>query len=492
MKKYSKYIAGIMVVFLLGCSKEFLETPPLTTTTDVTFPETEDDALLVTNAAYNMLRDWRYPGGFPLADIMSDDQGKGSEDGANPDLQLFEVFGYSAGHGYIGAWYQTLYKAIRRANIVIERVPPIDMDEDLKMRYVAEARFIRALTYFTMVRLWGDLPMVTEVVPERILPRTPVADFYEEVIIPDLEYGIDVLPEKSDYPSADLGRVTKGACKALLARVYLTLHDYTNAEKYALEVINSGQYILDPDYSRVFSLAGQFGPGSIFEIGALPDGYAQGGNQYGNTQGVRGVPNWGWGFGRPSWDLLNHWEEDDPRKDQSVIFLGEIFWNDTIFGSSLTSDTTYQDGEIIEIECYNQKVLTEDATGPLDAFGHNRRIIRYADVLLMAAEAMNENGKPGEALSFLNMVRERARGGNPNILPDITTTDQNELRNLIWFERRSELAMEQERWFDLKRQGRMAEKLEPLGFIAGKHELLPIPQQEIDLSEGALTQNPNW
>jgi hypothetical protein len=110
----------------------------------------------------------------------------------------------------------------------------------------------------------------------------------------------------------------------------------------------------------------------------------------------------------------------------------------------------------------------------------------------MAAEALNENGNPGEALTYLNMVRERARGGNNDILPDITVTDKDELRQLIWYERRSELAMEQERWFDLKRQGRMAEVLGPLGFVPGKNELLPIPQQEIDLSEGALTQNPNW
>jgi hypothetical protein len=290
-----------------------------------------------------------------------------------------------------------------------------------------------------------------------------------------------------------MGRVTRGAAKALLARVYLHLHDYENAENYAEEVILSGQYSLDPDWARVFSLEGQWGPGSIFELGALPDGRSQGGNQYGNTQGVRGRPNWGWGFGRPSWDYINDFEADDPRMDASVIFLGEVLSGVLIEGSDLTSDTTYDDSDhIIEVECYNQKVYVENATDPRDNWGHNRRIIRYADVLLIAAEASNENGDQQKALGYLNMVRERARGGNIAILPDRTEPDPDALRLLIWEERRHELAFENIRYFDLMRQGRMDEVLGPLGFTAGKNELLPIPQQEIDLSEGKLIQNPNW
>jgi hypothetical protein len=147
---------------------------------------------------------------------------------------------------------------------------------------------------------------------------------------------------------------------------------------------------------------------------------------------------------------------------------------------------------VTEIECYNQKVYVENATDTRDNWGHNRRIIRYADILLIAAEAHNENGDPGQALEYLNMVRTRARGDNESILPDRTETDRDTLRQLIWDERRHELAFEQIRYFDLIRQGRMEEVLGPLGFTPGKNELLPIPQQEIDLSEGKMTQNPNW
>lgn len=487
----------VLFLFLLSifssCSEDFLENPPLTTITDETFPISESDALLVTNAAYSNLRNWWIMGGYPLAGIMSDDQTKGSEDGSNPDLQNFEEFSFTPSHGYILAWFQALYQSVYHANIVIEKIPPIEMDDDLKSRYIAEARFLRAYTYFTLVRLWGDLPKVTTVNPELYLERSPASEIYEDIIIPDLEHAAGILPEKSEYDSEDMGRITRGAAKALLARVYLTLGDYENTEKYALEVITSGQYSLDPDWSNVFSKAGEFGTGSIFELGALPEGRSLGGNQYGNTQGVRGTPNWGWGFGRPSWDYINSFEDGDPRLDGSVIFLGETIAGTLIEGNNNTSDTTYNsEGEIIEIECYNQKVSVEDADGTEDNYGHNRRLIRLADVKLMAAEALNENDKPGLALVHLNDVRERARGGDETILPDIEETDKDLLREIIWKERRAELAFENIRYYDLKRQGRMTEILGDLGFTEDLNELLPVPQQEIDLSGNTWIQNPNW
>jgi hypothetical protein len=131
-------------------------------------------------------------------------------------------------------------------------------------------------------------------------------------------------------------------------------------------------------------------------------------------------------------------------------------------------------------------------TNTITQWGHHRRLIRYADVLLLAAECLNENGNPGLALVYLNQVRERARQGNNSILPDITTTDPALLSDIIMEERRHELAMEGHRFWDLVRTGRAAQVLGPLGFVPGKHELLPIPQNEIDISQGTLIQNPNW
>ena len=145
----------------------------------------------------------------------------------------------------------------------------------------------------------------------------------------------------------------------------------------------------------------------------------------------------------------------------------------------------------VEIECYNQKAWFP-GTDSKTSFGHNRRIVRYADVILMHAEALNENGKTTEALPFLNSIRARARGNNSNILPDITTTNQAEVREAILAERKYELALEGLRFWDLVRTNNAEEVLGPLGFIRGKNELFPIPQSEIDISQGRITQNPMY
>jgi hypothetical protein len=148
-------------------------------------------------------------------------------------------------------------------------------------------------------------------------------------------------------------------------------------------------------------------------------------------------------------------------------------------------------GNIIRIESYNQKVwIAGTSTGT--QHGHNRRLMRYADVLLIAAEALNEIDNPADALIYLNMVRERARQGAIGILPDITEMNKDLLRDIILHERRVELALEVHRFWDLVRTGKAPEVLGPMGFVEGKHELLPIPQNEIDISQGTLQQNPNW
>lgn len=492
MKKLNQYITILFLFTIaMSCSEDFIDRGLLGDVEASNFMQTENDAILATNACYNALRDWRFHGGFPILGIMSDNMLKGSNPTDGIQILVFDNFTYTPNENPVSSFYNTWYLAIIRTNLVIDRAGDIEMDEALKARLIAEAKFIRALSYFRMVRLYGGVSIVTTPFPERLIPRSSADDVYA-LIIQDLEEAIANLPERSDYPSEDLGRATKGAAKALLAKVYLFRKDYTNAESYAMEIINSGQYSLDPDYGHVFSKDGEFGTGSIFEIAARPYGFQEGGHQYGNTQGVRGTPNKGWGFGRPSWDLLNSYEEGDPRKDASVIFLGEELDGISIIGDSATPDTSYNnDGSVKEIECYNQKVWVAGSSAQ-DSWDHNVRLIRYADILLIAAEAMNENGKSGDALTYLNMIRERARAGNSSILPDITETNKDNLRSLILKERRIELALEQHRFFDLVRTGKAVDVLSPLGFQEGKHELFPIPQAEIDISQGVLTQNPGW
>ncbi|MEZ4884670.1 MAG: RagB/SusD family nutrient uptake outer membrane protein [Chitinophagales bacterium] len=494
MKKITIYLfIFLAAISNYQCSEDFLDKGLLSEVEETDFMTSESDAILATNAAYNVLRDWRYHGGYPILDIMSDDARKGSNPTDAIQIQAFENFSYTPSEGAVTNWFTTLYLAAKRCNLVVERAPDIDMDETLKNRLIGEARFIRALTYFNLVRLYGGVPIITTINPERKVARNTAEEVYN-LIKEDLLFAAENLPEKSQYDSEDMGRSTRGAAKALLTKVYLYQKDFVNAEKYAIEVINSGQYSLEPNFERVFSKDGEFGSGSIFEIGARPEDFQNGGHQYGNTQGFRSNPNRGWGFNRPSWNLITFFEEGDPRLDATIIYIGETLDGITMGNDSATPDTTYADTaktKILEIECYNQKVWIP-GTGPLESWDHNVRVLRLADVMLMAAEAMNENGKTAEALTYVNKIRERARGGNNNILPDITSTSQSDVRDAILHERRAEMAMEQNRFFDLVRTGRAAEILGPLGFVAGKHDLFPIPQSEIDLSEGLLTQNPNW
>ena len=259
-----------------------------------------------------------------------------------------------------------------------------------------------------------------------------------------------------------------------------------------MEVVTSVQYSLEPNFADATGVSGNLGVESIFEVGARPnDGFENGGAQYANTQGIRGSPNRGWGFNRPSPDLITSFEANDPRKDATVIFLGEVLDGVLTIGDFTCPDTTKVNNVIVEVECYNQKVWTPGNSVP-SQWGHHRRLIRYADVLLMAAEALNENNKPAEALTRLNEVRARARAGAPiGTLPDITETNKGPLRDIILNERRHELAMEGHRFWDLVRTGKAATVLGPLGYT-DKYKLLPVPQSQIDLSKGRLTQNAGW
>lgn len=483
-------------LLLLNTScEDFLDKEPLGDLTTEAYFESQEDAVLSTNAIYNAYRTWFVTGGFPIADIMSDDMTKGSspQDGAN----LIEVdsFTFTPNYGAFSNIWAALFVGVRRANIVIEEIPAIEMDEALKTRLLAEAHFLRASFYFELARAYGDLPKILTASPERQMPRSPVDEIYNEIIIPDLQFAADNLPLKSGYDSGDLGRATQGAAQGLLSKVYLYRGDFTNAQALAEAVIGSGEYSLPANFSDEYTPTTVQGPGSVFEITAIQETFANGGNQYGQTQGVRGqvaigsdTVSKGWGFGRPTVDFINFYPEGDPRMDASVIFLGDTIFGEIVLGDGGTPDTTFTaSGEIDQLETYNQKVFMPGIDQA--QFGYNRKLLRYADVLLIAAEAANENGNAAQALQYLNMVHMRAM---PDPTAQITTTDQTALRQLIYNERRAELAFENERFYDLVRTGQAPTVLGPLGFVEGKHELFPVPQSEIDITEGAISQNPGY
>lgn len=485
------HIVWLFLFIPLAC-EDFLEKPPQGELTQASFPTSAEDALLATNAVYNTMRDPNFNWGlFPLFDIMSDDANKGS----NPDDQAatispFDRFQHVKTETAILRWWNTLYKAVRRANVVIEKVPTIAMDETLRNRYVAEAKFLRAMFYFDMVRAWGGVPLLLTV-DTKELPRSSKDEVYA-LIEQDLLYAIANLPRKSQYGATDIGRASKGAAQALLAKVYLFQGKWADAAAKAQDVINSTDYNLEPDFDNANSVLGEQGIESVFEVSSMGnEGIEYGGNQYANVQAVRGTPNRGWGFNRPTLNLRNSFEPGDPRLESTVIFLGETLDGVKILGDGPTPDESVDSHGQIEIECYNQKVWTPGNVVP-PSFGHNRRFIRFSDVLLIAAEALNEDNKASQALVHLNRVRQRAREGNNAILPDISNTNKDQLRDIILHERRVELAMEGHRFWDLVRTGKAETVLGPLGFVKNKHELLPIPQTEIDLSQGTLEQNPGW
>lgn len=494
-KNHMILLRGVLLIgifTLAGCSDDFLERKPKGQLTYDTFFETQDHAIWATNAIYQQFRSWEMCA-FPwigITDILSDDADKGST--PNDALYVLELddFTFDATNAAIsGAWlghYQTIF----RANLAIDNIPDIDMDPELRDRLVGEAKVLRAYAYFRLVQWFGDVPLVIHTLTDDQYynqPRTPAATVYD-FIEQDLRDAIGVLPEKSEYASADLGRVTKGAARGILAKVYMVRHEFDKAVLQCDSIITSGEYSLLPRYADNFMPVGENGAESIFEIGAVAVQAAvagPGATPYNMIQGVRGVPNLGWGFNRPSDDLVASYEAGDPRRQATIIYVGEVLPD----GSTIVQDNP----EILN-ERYNQKAWVPAHAGLQDNGPGNLRLLRYADILLLAAEAYNETGNPTKALEYLNMVRARARGSNNFILPDITITDKDMLREKIYHERRVELAMEEHRWFDLARWGRIADVMGPLkpNFVATKHTLLPVPQSELDLTGGTILQNPGY
>jgi tetratricopeptide (TPR) repeat protein len=481
-------ISLIAIIWLLaGCSKDFLEKKPKGQLTSDSFFQTEEHAVQATNAVYNLLRDWEvhvfsYIG---LTDIVSDDADKGSTPNDATFLLEIDNFTFDDGNITFSTVWSGYYRGIYRANLALQGIPKIpSMDEALRERLLGENKFLRAYYYFKLVRWFGGVPLITEPLePDEFKqPRATAQEVYD-LIIRDLSEAAEVLPER--YTGDDLGRATRGAAKGLLAKVYLTLGDFPNAEQLAMEVINSGTYDLYPDYEGLFQPEGENSVESVFEVQSEAFETGGGGSQYNQVQGVRGTPNLGWGFNRPSDDLVAAYESGDPRRDATILYVGEVLPD----GSAIVQDNP----EIVN-ERYNQKAWVPEHAGGLGNGPGNIRILRFADILLIAAEALNENGKPDQALPLLNKVRARARGNRTGILPDVTTTDQTQLRLRIWKERRVELALEQHRWFDLLRQQRAADVMKAIGknFVEGKHERFPIPRTEIDLSGGLLEQNPGY
>ncbi|MFA6275728.1 MAG: RagB/SusD family nutrient uptake outer membrane protein [Pedobacter sp.] len=481
---------GLLTLFstlfiVSACKKSFLDVDPQAQQPAVTFWKTESDATKAVNSIYANIRNWANTA-FPALAVESiggDDAEKGSSANDASYLNSFDNFTVSSTEGQLQGFWEGQYQNINLCNQVLDNIPAISMDANLKSRYLAEAKFIRAYSYFRLVRAFGDVPLrlnVPKDAAEFNLARTPKAQVYA-AIEKDLDDAAAVLP--ATYGSADLGRATKGAALALHAKVAMYLAKWDLVLSLTNTVKTLG-YDLYPNFEQGFRTNHENSVESVFEIQCelLLNNAAASNSQYSQVQGVRGTVG-GWGFNVPTATLAAAFEAGDTRRDATIIFRGE----------------TTPEGDAIpatgDNPMYNQKSYVPFNTivsGYNEGSQQNVRVIRFADVLLMNAEAANELNDPTTAKASLNKVRARARGGVVGVLPDVTSTDKETIRQAIWKERQVELAMESDRYFDVIRQGRGTAVFGPKGWKAGKNEVWPIPSTEIDKSAGKLTQNPNY
>ena len=429
-----------------------------------------------------------------LGNVASDDTDKGGESGSDQlYAQQIQLFNIPADNDATRFAYQVEYVGVRRANLALENIPTINMDAALKNRYLAEAKFLRAWYYFNLVRTFGDVPLVlTSEVESTDLTRTPKAQVYAQ-IIKDLTEAEAGLPKASQYPAADHGRATQGAAQAYLGKVYLYMKNNIKAEEWFGKLIASNEYALHPDYMEMFLRVGETSKEHIFQVKFLNDQGAQpaNNNNIGTTFGSRARN--GWGFNLPTKDFVDAFETGDPRLNQTVYKTGDVM-PDGLVANVGNSTTGYLTKKYYVPEY-------ERIQGSLQA-GRDDIHMRLGKVYLWYAEAANEIGKTTEALKYLNEVRKRARQGNNAVLPDVTVTDKDGLRQAIWKEQRVEFGQEYERFFELVRQGRAGQVLRAFaakyntakgkGFRDGVNEIFPLPQSEINLSKGKITQNPGY
>lgn len=472
-----KIFLSIAMVSLFTSCNNYLDIKEEGEVEATSFFQTQDDAMQATNAVYNFLRSWEnsaFPYQF-IYGVPADDVVKGSNPGDASFINAYDNFTFTISDDGVRSYWIGQWQAINRANQVITNVPKINMDSTLKNRLVAEAKMLRAYFYFNLVRIYGGVPIFDGVQTNYNIPRNSVNEVYN-FIISDLTSAAEILPQT--YPATDLGRVTKGAALGLLSKVYLYKKDWQKAYDTSNQLIGMG-YDLESDFNRVFRIAGEFGKESVFEVNCdcAPQLNPNAGSQYAEVQGVRN--QFGWGFFTPSQALENAFEPGDIRKELTILRNGET----TPEGDLIAM------GDPNSVTTYNQKVyLPKALNNSACAYGskQNIRILRFAEILLINAEAANELGNTATATTNLNKVRTRAQ------LAGTTATTQTGLRAAIWHERRVELALEGDRFVDLVRTGEAATVLAPYGFKAGKNELFPIPLDAMNQSNGAFVQNPGY
>lgn len=475
---------AIATILLSACT-DFLTEDPKGSFSSETFYQTDKQALQAVNGVYNAIAFSSFDNAlWVFGDIASDDAVKGGNPGDQAEITYIDEFNADANNGIISNYWSFTYEAIARANNVIAYVPAVTMDEALKGRIIGEAKFLRAYNYFNLVNIFGKVPLklLPQLTQETIhVPLSEVSDIYLQ-IENDLTDASAVLPDA--YSLSDVGRVTRGAALAMLGKVNLYQQKWAVAIDYFQQVEAMGIYKLLPNYTDNFKLTNENSSESVFEIQHLSNRNPFTGSAL--NQWLAPASEGGYYFNAPTKGLVEAFEKNatgevDPRLDASIGRDGQQWLNGETFSSSW-SPTGY-------LTKKHQQPLSEVSSSLKGDGDLNYIYLRYADLLLMKAEAFNENGKTDSAQTNLNKIRQRARASYNGTLPadllqDITTADQNLLRTAIQKERRVELAQEFHRYFDLIRWGKeVAEAALGKGFIYETKRYFPIPQAEVDANQ---------
>jgi hypothetical protein len=443
---------------------------------------------------------WQLDFFWMVGDVCSDEAFKGNSiEGDQRDFGNLANFNIHSNNEWIEFKWLYTYATISRCNLVIDKVPDSPASEDLKRVLVAEARFLRAFSYFELVKNFGGVPLVLREISagDGVVPRSTEEEVYAQ-IISDLKQAAPYLPLKSGQSAGETGRATKGAAHAFLAKAYVYQEMWGEAAAYSDSVIRSGEYDLSDPFEEVWSVNNPNGNGSIFEIQhSYHDIY-----YVGTALPVlaRSRADGGWGFGTPS-SYLEKAMEGDPRLPWTIIREGDYVDSDhPSYNTQLSENESGRINRKYYLGYADRPPKDEHLRSAL-----NHILFRYADLLLLHAEINYHLGDQTTSLEALNHVRERVS------LPPVNTSGAS-LLQAIYKERQLELAMEGHRYYDLKRTGRLTEVIQDFYdynqnrstdpydaghskgalFRPGVHELFPIPASEIALSENQIQQNEGY
>jgi hypothetical protein len=497
-------VLSVPIVGLSGC-KKFLDRTPLSATLDDLNQGGLEGQVI---GLYGQIRSSAaepYCGdGYQsipwlgMQSFRSDDQEIIADAGASGWHQTYDFFNYTKDDWGAGVYWDKHYLFIGLCNTALQTADSLGLSDEASIVNIAEARWFRAYSYFDLVRNFGQVPKIDFRIykpSDAQVAKSTEAEIYD-LIDADLEFASAHLP--MEWEKKFIGRLTVGAAKTLWAKTLLYREQWAHTLALTQEVMASNKYDLFTPYWAIWKTQNENSIESIFEVQAFQSAGSAINywSWFGTEQGIRGSDadgwNLGWGWNTPTDNLVKAYEPGDPRKAGTILFTGQS--DDPTnggYGRTLPSNMT--------AKYWNKKTYVSPAeqaeVGDLHGAAFvNYRALRYADVILMAAEAANELGGPDNqaiAVEMVEKIRARARNGNAAVLPPVAFVNQIQMREAIQHERRIEFAMEQERFYDLVRWRLADEVLKPLGY-QHKHRFYPLPANAVSNSGGKLIQNPDY